>query len=256
MMARPRAMQDEELKERMYHAASDLLEQSGGFSLSLEHLNLETVMRRADVSRSAVYRVWPTKEDFNIDLLEVLAAPSWLGAAALDEETPRLAKEIILSRPELLETSDGRRAALVEAVREAAWQNFNAIVSKAAWRTFVVLSLTLPSVPAGERRERLAQELRESDMLFTSRMGDFYRQMLPILGLRPKPPFTHDNVYDLLAKVGGALVEGLALHHGLDPELSTERFAGPGGDWSPPAIGFLAIMDALTEPDPTFEPPR
>jgi AcrR family transcriptional regulator len=214
------------------------------------------VIRRANVSRSAVYRVWPTKEEFNLELLETLAAPSWMGAAALDEETLRLAREVVLSRPERLGSAEGRRTALLEAVRLAAWQNFDSLVGKPAWRTFVVLSLTLPSVPAGERRDGLAARLRDSDALFSNTMADFYRQMLPILGLRPKPPFTEENVYQFLAKVGGALVEGLGIHHGLDPGLSAQRFGGPGGEWSPPAIGFLAIIDALTEPDPDFQPPR
>jgi AcrR family transcriptional regulator len=250
MAGRSRAMPDEELKSRMFAAAGELLDQVGGFTLSLEHLNLETVMRRADVSRSAVYRVWPTKDDFNIELLEMLAAPSWQGAAALDEETLVLAEEIIMSQPKLLETAEGRRAALLEAVRQSAWQNFVAISKQPAWRTFVVLSLTLPSVPAGERRDRLAQRLQESDALFSTRMATFYEMVLPVLGLRPRQPFTHDDVYDLLAKIGGALVEGLAVHQGLDPELGSRRFPGPGGEWSPPAIGFLAILDALVEPDP------
>ena len=43
---------------------------------TLEEVALETVIRRADVSRSAVYRVWPTKEEFNLELLETLAAPA------------------------------------------------------------------------------------------------------------------------------------------------------------------------------------
>ncbi len=252
VLGRPRSMPDSDLKRRMFDAAAELLEQAGGFSLSLEHLNLETVMRRADVSRSAVYRLWPTKDAFNVDLLEELAAPNWMGAAALDEATPRLAAAIVMSDPQALLTASGRRTALLEAVRQAAWQNFDAIITKPAWRFFVVLALTLPSLPEGEHRNRLAHRLRESDRHFTERMAHFYRDMLPQLGLRPKPPFTDSNVYDILAKVGGALVEGLALHHGMDPDLANQRFSGPGGDWSPPAIGFLAIADALLEPDPHF----
>lgn len=252
---RPRSMPDSDLRQRMYTAAAELLDEAGGLSLSLEHLNMETVMRRADVSRSAVYRIWPTKEDFNHDLLDVLAAPSWMGAAALDEDTPRLAQEIVLDRPELLGTAEGRRAVLLEAVRQAAWQNFEAITSRPSWRTFVVLSMTLRSMPPGERREQLAAKLRQSDDYFSGRMSKFYAEMLPVLGLRPRSPFTEANVFDMLAKIGGALVEGLALHHDIEPELASARYPGPGGEWSAPALGFLAIIDAITEPDPDYAPP-
>lgn len=255
MPGRPRAMPDEDLKARMFQAAGELLEQAGGFSLSLEHLNLETVMRRADVSRSAVYRVWPTKEDFNIELLEVLAAPSYQRAAALDEHTLVEAEKIIMSQPELLKDASGRRRVLEQAVRQAVWRNFDAVSRQPAWRTFLVLSLTLPSVRDDDRRERLAQRLRDSDEHFAAITAEFYRSVMPVLGLRPKPPFTNDNVHDLLAQIGGALVEGLAVHHGLDPDLGAQRFPGPGGDWSLPAIAFLAILDTLIEADPGYVAP-
>lgn len=245
-------MPDEELKTRMFTAAEQLLEQAGGWSLSLEHLNLETVMRRADVSRSAVYRVWPTKDDFNVWLLEEMAAPAWQGAAHLDEETLLMAEKIIMSRPELLKTPAGRRELLLEAVRQTVWQNFDAVSQQPAWRTYVVLSMTLPTVPDDGRRERLAKRLRDSDAHFSALTAEFYRRVMPILGLRPKAPYTHENAYDLLAKIGGALVEGLAVHHGVDQELARMRLPGPGGDWSAPAIGFLAILDGLFEPDSDF----
>ena len=94
------------------------------------------------------------------------------------------------------------------------------------------------------------KRLRDSDAHFSAQTAEFYRTVIPILGLRPKASCTRENAYDLLAKIGGALVEGLAVHHGVDQELARLRLPGPGGDWSAPAIGFLAILDALFEPDP------
>ncbi len=40
-----------------------------GFSLSIAHLVFEDIVRAAGVSRAAAFRLWPTRDDFNIDVL-------------------------------------------------------------------------------------------------------------------------------------------------------------------------------------------
>ena len=96
---RPRAMPDDQLRDRMFTAAQQMLDAAGGFTLSTENVQLESVMRRADVSRSAVYRVWPTKEDFAFELLVAFASNGAGGVEPFDPSGRELAATLV-DRPE------------------------------------------------------------------------------------------------------------------------------------------------------------
>lgn len=261
---RPKSLTDDELRLRMYKAANELLDETGGLTLSLDHLNLEQVMRRADVSRSAVYRVWPMKEEFNADYFEHLATAVTgrdgtsedvaKAVSAYDPKTPEVAAQVIFSRPELFQTPEGRRQVQLEAVRIAAKQNFDSITGQSEWRTFNALALTARAVADPARRDLLLGKLREGDAFFTTTMAAFYMGMFQILGLRPRPPFTAESMCSTLAVLGGSIVEGLGLHHAVNPELIAETIEFSGEEWTLPALGFLAVMDLVSEPDPDAVP--
>jgi len=73
--------------------------------------------------------------------------------------------------------------------------------------------------------------------------------------LRPKPPFTEDTAYTALAYTTGALFHGFALHHTVNPGLNHTVYAGADGQWTLPALSFLAILDMVSEaPDQCREP--
>ena len=53
---RRRRLSEAELRERILGTAFEMLTKSGGLTVSLAHLNMEELIRIADVPRSSVYR--------------------------------------------------------------------------------------------------------------------------------------------------------------------------------------------------------
>ena len=61
-------LSDEVVRERMFGFVEDEIRQRG-FSLSVAHLVFEDIVRNTGVSRAAAFRLWPTRGDFNLDVL-------------------------------------------------------------------------------------------------------------------------------------------------------------------------------------------
>jgi AcrR family transcriptional regulator len=262
-----------EVRGKMLAAARELV-YATGVTVSLEDLSLEDVIRRAGVPRSSVYRIWPYKGDFIDDLLCHMAA-SLAGAAAFDPQTPDLVRKVITDHLDLLATAEGRRALMLETIRQGLAQNFSALVDSREWHIYIALVATAGPARDDQARDRIKQALGASEEAFLGRAGEFYRQMGQVFGLRLRYPAFG---YDHLASAAASLVEGLALRHilaralvgapdsGQPPRsalslgdiISTSR-PGPGidgtpADWSLAATAFLGILDALTEPDPSNQP--
>lgn len=252
------------IRSRMFEAARTFV-YAQGVEISLEELSFEKVIERANVPRSSVYRLWPYKGDFVQDLLCDLAGPNWLGTAAFDDETIKKVEEVVSRNAAVLVTAEGRRQVLMEAVRVGVAQNFKALVESDEWHIFVALNASVDSAGDDESRLRVAAALQDSEMTFIDKMADFYSAMLDALGLRLRHSYTVRH----LAMVGASIVEGLALRRILvqavdearrpplvvDHGWSLRDILGPplpgpdnGEDWSLAAIGFLGIVDIMTEP--------
>lgn len=243
-----------DLRQKMLDAAQDMLEEVGGLTVSLEHLRLEEVIARAGVARSSVYRTWPNRDDFYVDLLCELAGPSWQGTAAFDQKTINLASSIVAERLHLLPTAEGRRQVMRETVRRGAEQNFKAVVASAQWRTYVAITATLLAWPEDNQvRQRVQRSLGAAESKFINMMATFYEDMSIILGFRLREPYT---TYTTLAATGAAVVEGLGLRQMIAPEAVNTTFTLPGPEgpeeWTLPALGFMAILDEIVEPDPDY----
>lgn len=240
---------DPSLRRRMLDAAQRLVDEDGGLTVSLEHLTLDRVIKEAGASRTSVYRIWASKDDFNSDLLKDLAGPSWQGTAAFDDATIRLARDTVAENLGELSSAEGRRRVLLETIRLAANQNFEAVISSAQWRTYVALSATVLSMPtANENKDVILSALRESEQIFLESMAEFYEDMSIILGLKLK-----SNVpsFETLAAAGAAVVEGLGLRHTLNEQLVNTRLKyANDGDWHLASLAFLGIFDQLIEPVP------
>ena len=241
-------MSNDAVKTAMLDAAQKLVEEAEGLTVSLDHLSYEEV-----IGRAGAYRIWPYKEGFHVDLLCALAGPSWQGTAAFDEETIKRATKIVTGNIDRLHTPEGRRQVLREAVRVAALQNYSKVIGSAQWRTYVAITATLLSSVDGEVKDKVLSALREAEESFIDKMSVFYDDMLLLLGLRLREPFDSS---DLLAALGAAVVEGMALRNVSVPELVSRTFQLPGLDgpaeWSLPAVGFMAILDDLVEPQPAY----
>lgn len=103
-----------------------------GLTVSLEHLALEELIRRAGVPRSSFYRLWSTKENFYADLLVELATSSESHDAMFYPGTQDAAFGVIAAHQALLGTQEGRVAVLREAVRVATRANFDHFSSSVA----------------------------------------------------------------------------------------------------------------------------
>lgn len=130
----------------MFVATGEMLGEVGGFRLNFEHLNLERIMRQADVSRSAVYRVWRSREEFNLGLLKALASAGTGGVQPFDSQTQTIAAGVVEERPQLLDTVEGHRTLLLEAIRRAAAASFTITLTERSWRRFAVLTVSADSM--------------------------------------------------------------------------------------------------------------
>jgi hypothetical protein len=252
---RPRLMPDE-VRHRVLQAACDSIYTRGGLTVSMDHLNFEVVIQRANVARSAAYRIWETKDHFVVDLLRHLAGPKWGGTAAFDEAAIVTAREVVRDRLDQLDTKDGRRAVMREAIRQATEQKFAAILGSAQWRTYVALNATVNSIVDSDIRAEIQNALIEAESRFITMMAGFYEAMARVLGVRPRKPFRFEH----LAAAGAAALEGSALRYLINPELVSEKFQVEGSrddgeEWSLVAIAYLGIAESMLEDDTDYVQP-
>jgi AcrR family transcriptional regulator len=245
-------MTDVDVRSRMLSVAEALVTQNG-LTVSLDHIPVEEVIRQAGVSRSSAYRLWPYKQDFYIDLLCHLAGPTWQGTASYDHETVALVERLVAENRERIRTPDGRRWLLTEAVRRGVELNWKTLQESPQWRTYVAITATVVSLPAGEVRARIQAALEGAEQQFVSLMVGFYERMAAAVGLRMRVPYS----FSTLATCGAAFVEGLGLRNVVSPTWVSQSYKVADDDgsreWSLAATAFLGIVDAFTEPDPDFD---
>lgn len=243
---RPARKSAGEVRVTLLQAGVDMLSATG-LTVSLQHLNMEELIRTAGVPRSSVYRLWGNRESFFTDLMIELLAPERMAQRAFDPQTLTVAQEAIDRYRELLNTREGRRQVLCEVVRVGVRRNFEAVTTSTAWRTFAALSATLASLPADSRRRVLAA-LREAEDRFASRMTEFYETLFPLVGIRPRQGVSTRNVVIACASVVSGFAERAPLStHYFDPPL---LLAGPEGEpveWLLVSVAVLGVLDSLTE---------
>lgn len=247
-------LSDEETAQRMLQTAVDKVNQEG-LRVSFDLLRFEDIIADAGVARSAAYRRWPTKNHFYADLLRELAGHLHPAIAAYDENTVNIVRDRALEHLEHLRTPEGRRLLLVELCREGALQNFSKLVGSTAWSVYVTLTITLVSLPDTQLKTDLKQALAHSEEHFLEKMATFYATMIDVLGfqLLPELPGVDLNV---VAQLGAAVVEGLAMNAASLPDVKQCRFkgdpfgAGHEAEWSLPALGFTSIIMAMIRPNP------
>ncbi len=227
-----------------------MLTDSGGLTVSMAHLNMEELIRIADVPRSSVYRAWGTKEAFYVELMERMVAPGPEGSYA--DEVVRVAREVLRHNRDRLGTSQGRRAVLLETVRRTVTQSFHGAARSLAWRSFTALSVAVPTLDEHDQRRVLAA-LAASHARIIDRISDLYAEILPVLGMRMKAGC---DIRTAIA-TGSSAMDGLIRLSVTDPTTVASRTVRPGldgepVDWELPAVAFMAILDAMVEPAPDF----
>lgn len=241
-----------DLREQMLSTALETIEEAGGLTVSLEHLNLEEIIRLAGVPRSSVFREWDTKEAFYTSLMVKMVEPTSDQGAAFDQGTLDIAEGVLREHQAMLSSADGRRQVLCEAARLAVRRNFFAVRDSMNWRTIKALIATLPALE-DDHRAKILEAVTVAERHFLDRMTAFYESLFPQLGLRMKTGYSTR----VFAATGAAVVEGLISRSVTNPDVVDQPLIFDGlnderAEWHLSAIGFLAIVDLMVEPDPDF----
>ena len=249
---RRRRLPTADLRERILNTAVKLLIDTGGLTASLAHLNMEELIRIADVPRSSVYRAWGTTEAFYIDLMERMVAPARREDYVAEIEH-RVAR-VLHGHADLLGTAEGRRGVLLEVVRCAVGETFGSEARHQAWRSVTVLAATLPALQ-GADRVRIQTALVRSEQQIIDRSAHLYEVTMSALGMRMKDDFD----LNVLAATTSSVVDGLIRRSVTNPAVVGAPIVQPGlggkpVEWSLPAVAVMAVIDAMTEPDPSFAP--
>lgn len=247
---RRRRLSESDLRERILGTAVTMLTEGGGLTVSMAHLNMEELIRIADVPRSSVYRTWGSKEAFYVELMERMVAPGPEGSYA--DDVVRIARRVVDRNEPLLGTAHGRRSVLEEMVRSTVTQSFHGAARSLAWRSFTALAVAVPTLD-DEGQQRILAALEASHARIIDQVADLYTEVLPVFGMRMKAGF---DVRTAIA-TGSAAMDGLIRLGITDPATVSSRICKPGPDgepveWELPAVAFLAILDAMIEPDPGF----
>jgi len=204
----------------MLEAALALVE-SQGLTVSLDHLSLENVIARADVSRSSAYRRWPYKDLFLADLLVAVARDT-----DLTVEPPGLvdALRALIASADL---SDGqaRRDLLIEALRMSSASEFERIWLSPRWRTYLALSATVTGLPAGPIREAAASAVLDAERRFASRRAGVYRNLAAMIGYRISGGLDAEAGFEFMASTSGAVMTGYVVKALVDEQLATDNDA-------------------------------
>ena len=173
------------------------------------------------------------------------------GSSAVDETLA--AGAAVLARADR-STLEGRRRAMVEALRQAAVAHIEAVAKSQTWPPWVgVWALSMAGSGPDDAASPLEQALVAGYEQVTARYEEQYGAMFRFCGFRVKAPLTLHE----LTVAAGALAEGLVLRERVDNGLGTvERPTGPGDrpqPWTIFALGLVALVEQFVEPDPDWE---
>jgi AcrR family transcriptional regulator len=228
----------------------------GGMSLGFHDLNMDEVIAAAGVSRSSVYRLWRSKEQFIGELLNEAAAV--FAGQLSDDRALRTTIDLVASRPDLHTSEEGRRRLIHEVIRVVLEQNFYTTIDSAAWQSFLATSAALLAHDGSDSLRRVAETLRRGSDRFVEDMAAFHEAVTGLLGFKLRDDFV--GGFTLYAVLGSSMVEGLAIRHLSNPAVTDNFYLGPPTvtdermEWAPSAIGFLAIFDTFLVADPDFDP--
>jgi len=242
-----RRLKGADLRERVLGTAESLLSETG-LTVSLDHLNMEELIRRVGVPRTSTFNEFGGKEGLITALILKMIRPDESQGAAFSPATIEVAQRVVSENQYRLIDQSGCDAVLREAIRQGAKQNYDDITSSAYWKTYMALSVSLPGLPV-ERRNQVLEMLRLVEGRFIETMSSFYDTLLVVLRRRVRDGFNTQQI----AAAGSAVVEGIAERRFVNPELVDTPVWQVGLDgelveWHLASIGFLSVIEGMTEP--------
>ncbi|MFE3054821.1 hypothetical protein [Nocardia sp. NPDC059239] len=269
---KPRRISAEEVRRVVLETAVELVNENG-LTVSLQHISMDYIVAAAGVARSAAYRIWGSRENFFDELLlELASKPEW-APSVHDPDTLRTAiralQEALQEAPNLLADPAMRRAVVVEMCRTGAKVNYDNVIKRQSWRTYITLSATALSYK-GPLGAKLQDAIARNEADYVASMARFYESIGEIVGRRVRAEFDAsadgEPAFSKVAATGSALMEGLVLRTVTTPEennmvpdlapdmkLSDPFDTGSPQPWSAPAIAFTGMFMAMTEPIPESE---
>lgn len=177
------------------------------------------------VTTGAIYQVWPSQADFQVDLLFHIAELNASSGSVMDELPPLIAAAAASGQP------------AAEALRAIIARSFEYTRQSALF--YASLCFYRHSA-----NERVKQAMRRCTDAFVEGIRPVWQQLLDAYDLQVRPPYTADN----LAVAVGALIEGLALDWVSNPELTDDPFGQDG--WSLAGRTAQMLFEQMTSPRP------
>ena len=175
------------------------------------------------ITTGAIYQVWPSQAEFQVDLLFHIAELNASSDSVVDELPPMIAAAAASGQP------------ATEALRLIITRSFEYTRSSALFYT----SLSFYKHSADDR---VKQAMKRCTQAFVEGIRPVWQQLLDAFGLQVRPPYTVDN----LAITIGALIEGLALGWVSSPELTDDPYGQDG--WSLAGRAAQMIFEQMTVP--------
>ena len=221
---------------------------SEGLLLDFANIELENLIRAAEVPRSTVFRIWPDRVAFVADLVRALFEADPGFDTGFDGQTLDVLGAAIASAGDESVPPDGE-AALRAAIRVTVEHNIVAVEKSSAWRAYKAMIAALASgddVPGGEQTRAFLEEIENR---YIERMAGLYRQMNEAFGLRMREGTSEED----LALAIMSVIDGMSDHRRINPALVDRPRSvtlGPEGaqDWHLAAIAVYGVYDAFTEP--------
>lgn len=258
---RPR-LSESDTRTRALRTAVDALLETG-LSVGLDHISMEDVIREAGVSRTAVYRLWPQKDQFIGDLILVLAETAIPGVNTRGEEATKQISGFLLPRLNELVDPASRWQLVSEMVGAAASLDFQYTASLSTqWRTYFALVAAVMNLPNEELRAKAQSAMSAAERRYRERLGENYRIVASLLGFHLADPAQVD--FEAVADLIIAMVRGFILHNeafqsrsdlsllraGLEAILSRCFEIDPGVEWDDERLNYLRT--ALSSPPNLF----
>lgn len=218
---RPKTMSDEELHERLLSAALEIVTTERGTpSVSLDHMNLEVVMRRADVSRSAVTRLFPDKAGFTGWLIDAaIETSNQPDTQMFNEGDTASTLGVIGQSPDIKKSSVEKRKSL--AARVIGHTLINNVTRQQNIIRPSVIALA-DSAESPESQERCARDILDVHAATVARASTFFATVSKALALDSKPGMSYPDLASAgVAYLGGAalLPEAFAKSDGFEPSV-------------------------------------
>ncbi|WP_291046494.1 hypothetical protein [Herbiconiux sp.] len=208
---------------------------------------LAKVASKLGVPPAALRPLWPSDERLEADVLIALAKQGLTAKA--DDDVLISAWNHVGRQTSRLADPDERRTVLDELIALLTVEAFTAWTGSIPWRNYVACTTAASSSEA--LAESLRAEMAEAEEAFATRMGEFYRNMLPLIGFRLCPALRGDHrAFGVLLL---AAMEGLGV---VRHSLATIVGASYGEQSAPAPIASLAVdalVAALLEPDPDYD---